>query len=166
MVPDEIKSTGKDIPAANRPILVLGVGNILLGDEGIGVRVIETMVAKSLPENMELLDGGTAAVDLMSVLEGREKVIIIDAVKGGGEPGALYRFTPDDVEDLENIHTSLHQVGLLEVLLQMKYLGSMPPAIIIIGVEPEGLDWSLELSPRVKEVIPRVIELVRAEVGI
>ena len=82
---------------SRRPILVLGIGNILLRDEGVGVRVIERMLKMRLPDNVELVDGGTAGADLLDVLAERKKVIVIDAVQADCEPGTVLKFTADDL---------------------------------------------------------------------
>jgi hydrogenase maturation protease len=146
--------------APSHTTLILGVGNILLGDEGIGVRVVEAMKDMDTPGDVELLDGGTASLDLLQILDGRKKVIIIDAVQGGEEPGTLYRFTPGDIRANRPVSTSLHQVGLLETLSTLELSGNPPRDITIFGIEPENLDWSLELSPGIAALIPRIIELV------
>jgi hydrogenase maturation protease len=151
--------------APHSSILILGVGNILLGDEGVGVRVIEAMQEMDLPDTIELLDGGTASIDILEFLKNRERVIVIDAVQGGGgEPGTLYRFTPADIKVRKPVYTSLHQVGLLESLTTLEYTGESLKDIIIFGVEVEKLGWSLELSPDIKAVIPRIIEKVLEEI--
>gem|GEM_PF-6232927 len=102
-----------DLPSAcaeARPgILILGVGNILQKDDGIGVRVIERLMATDVSPRAELLDGGTAGMDLLSEVIGREKVVVVDAVRGGGAPGAVYRFAPESVEEEPYPITSLHQ---------------------------------------------------------
>jgi hydrogenase maturation protease len=143
--------------------LVLGVGNILLSDEGVGVHAIEAMKDQDLPPDVEVLDGGTASLELLNILADRDKVIIIDAVVGGGEPGTIYRFTPDDIKYHSVTFTSLHQISLLETLTDAKYLGIAPKAVIILGVEPKEIDLGLEMTPEVSAVIPRVVELVMAE---
>ncbi len=144
-------------------ILIMGVGNILLSDEGVGVRVIETMKSMTLPDNVEILDGGTGAFDLFDILANRDKVIIIDAVKGGGEPGAVYRFVPDDIKAEAKFLTSVHQVSLLDTLSMARIIGCSPRDIVIFGIEPREIDWGLELSPEVAAVVPKVIELVLSE---
>ena len=157
---------GQNTDSAPSPsILILGVGNILLGDEGVGVRVIEAMSKMLLPENVELIDGGTASMDILSSLDPATKVIIIDAVQGGGEPGTIYRFIPKDIKSPKPVFTSLHQVGLLESLSELEMVGKSALDIIIYGVEPKNLEWNLELSPEIASVIPRVLELVIEEIN-
>ncbi len=127
------------------------------------MRVVEAMKEERLPDNVELLDGGTAALDLLDELVERDKVIIIDAVKGDNEPGAIYRFTHKDIATQRDSFTSLHQIGLFETLKMAEYLGSAPPEIVIIGIEPEKIEWGLGLSPEVAAIVPKVIELVMGE---
>ena len=165
MIQKEANKQGKEKSISRPFILILGVGNILLSDEGVGVRVIEAMEGRELPDNVELFDGGTASVDLLDSLANRDKVIIIDAVKGGNEPGTLYCFTPADITVQRQNLTSLHQVGLLETLTMTEYLGCATREVVIFGIEPQKVSWGLELSPEVTAVVPRVVELVLNELG-
>jgi hydrogenase maturation protease len=117
-----------------------------------------------LSANVELMDGGTASMDILSSLDPTTKVIIIDAVQGGGEPGTIYRFIPKDIKAPKPVFTSLHQVGLLESLSELEMVGKPPLDIIIYGVEPKNLEWDLNLSPEIASVIPRVSELLIEEI--
>ncbi|MCJ7700264.1 MAG: hydrogenase maturation protease, partial [Anaerolineales bacterium] len=119
-----------------------GFGNILLKDEGIGVHVIQKMDSMPRKNGRELLliDGGTCPDALFYLPEEIGKLIVVDAVKGGGEPGSIYRFTPNDIEFKKATITSLHQLGLEESLGMMKILGKYPEMVIIIGVEPKEID--------------------------
>ncbi len=146
------------------PRLILGVGNLLLRDEGVGVHVISALRDRELPDDVELWDGGTASFDLLDTLAGRRQVIIIDAVRTGSEPGTIFRFTPEDISASREQVTSLHQVGLLEALTVAEHLlDSAPQEVIILGIEPKEIDWGLELSPDVEAAVPKVIELVMEE---
>jgi hydrogenase maturation protease len=145
------------------PILILGVGNILLSDEGVGVRVVEALQQMRLPENVEVLDGGTASMALLDSLSHRDRVIVVDAVKGHQEPGTIYRFTPADISVQREIITSLHQIDLLDALAQVEFLGCAPRDVVLYGIEPKDIALGLELTPEVETVIPRVIELVLSE---
>jgi hydrogenase maturation protease len=147
------------------PVLILGVGSILLRDEGVGVRLVEAMSKCKLPPGVELIDGGTASVELIDYIRGRKKVVIIDAVKGGQEPASIYRFKDTDVDGVQRPQLSLHDIGLLENLALVKYLDKPPEEMIIFGVEPKDMSVGLELSPEVAKVIPRLIELVLAEIA-
>ncbi|MFC2066060.1 HyaD/HybD family hydrogenase maturation endopeptidase [Chloroflexota bacterium] len=163
MTIDKTEERGRKNPAPSPCILILGVGNILLSDEGVGIRVVEAMKGMTLPDHVELMDGGTGAFDLFNIIADRDNVIIIDAVKGGGEPGAVYRFRPDDISVQGQYLTSVHQVSLMDTLTMAKLTGCSPRDIVIYGIEPKKLGWGLELSPEVAAVIPRVIELVLNE---
>jgi len=146
------------------PRLILGVGNLLLRDEGVGVHVISALRDRELPDDVELWDGGTASFDLLDTLAGRRQVIIIDAIRTGSEPGTIFRFTPEDISASREQVTSLHQVGLLETLnLAEHLLDSAPEEVIILGIEPKEIDWGLELSAEVEAAVLKVIELVIEE---
>lgn len=146
------------------PRLILGVGNLLLRDEGVGVHVISALRDQELPDDVELCDGGTASFDLLDTLVGRRQVIIIDAVRTGSEPGTIFRFTPEDISASREQITSLHQVGLLEILNVVEHLlDSAPEEVIVLGIEAKEIDWGLELSAEVEAAVPKVIELVRSE---
>ena len=145
------------------PVLVLGVGNILLSDEGVGVRAVEALQQVTLPDGVEALDGGTASMALLDSLSNRERVIVIDAVKGNHDPGTIYRFTPADIRVHREIATSLHQLGLLDALAQLEFLGRAPRDVVLYGIEPKDIGLGLELTSEVKAAMPRVVELVLSE---
>lgn len=142
--------------------LIVGIGNLLCRDEGIGVHVIHEMESMRLPGRIELLDIGTSTMDLISYLDGVEKLIVIDAMKAGGAPGTLYRCRPEDLFPTEEGPVSLHEIGLLETLTMAKKMG-MEINTVIIGVEPKVLDWGMELSEEVKNKISAIIEAVLKE---
>ena len=143
-------------------ILIVGIGNILCRDEGIGVHVIQEMEDMELPGHIKLLDIGTSTPDLISLLEGVKKLIIIDALKAGGSPGAIYRCKPEDLLANEEGPISLREIGLIETLNMAKKMGKEIDAVII-GVEPKVLDWGVELSGELKKQIPAIIEAVLKE---
>ncbi len=148
------------------PRLILGVGNLLLRDEGVGVHVISALRDRELPDDVELWDGGTTSFDLLDTLAGRRQVIIIDTVRTGSEPGTIFRFTPEDISASREQVTSLHQVGLLETLnIAEHLLDSAPEEVIILGIEPKEIDWGLELSAEIEAAVPKVVELVMTELN-
>ena len=149
---------------APAPTLILGVGNILLRDEGAGVRAVEVLREMDLPRGVEALDGGTLGVDRVALIADRERLIVIDVVRAGGPPGTVYRLSPDDLSRPDVPHISLHQTGLLEALLMAGRLGCAPREVTIFGVEPRVIDYGLDLSREVTAVLPRVIGLVLAMV--
>jgi hydrogenase maturation protease len=147
------------------PILVLGIGNILLRDEGVGVRVIEQLREMPVPEDVELVDGGTAGADLLEVLAERRKVIVIDAVQAECEPGTVLRFTADELVRPDGVGMSLHEVGLGEALIMTEQLGCKPEDVVVFGIAPKNIESGLELSEEIAASVPKVIELVLAEIA-
>ena len=145
------------------PILVLGIGNILLRDEGVGVRAIEALRRHALPAGVELCDGGTAGLALADVLAGRRKVIVIDAMQAGLPPGTIRRLTPADLLPPSAAGVSVHEAGLVEALHSAHLLGETPEDVVIIGVQPGDVSPGLELTAAVAAALPQVIDLVLAE---
>jgi hydrogenase maturation protease len=143
-------------------ILIVGIGNLLCRDEGIGVHVIQEMRTMKLPSHIELLDIGTSTMDLISYLENVKKMIVIDAMKAGGAPGTIYKCRPEDLLPKGGEPISLHDIGVIETLTMAKKMG-MEIETVIIGVEPEIMDWGMELSEEVKKRIPFIIEAVLKE---
>jgi len=144
--------------------VVVGIGNLLLKDEGVGIHLAQALEGIPSPIEFEVIDGGTSP-DLLPLLEGVDKLVIVDAAKGSGEPGDIYRFTLDEINlEVKGI-TSVHQIGLLETLRVMKSLGTEPQKTVIIGVEPKEIDWGLELSPEVERKMPEIIAMVLEEIA-
>lgn len=144
--------------------IVLGVGNLLLKDEGVGVHAVRVLADRSLPPGVEVIDGGTAGFDLLHLLEGSDKIIIVDALKAGEPPGAVYRLTAEGCrqQGLSPV-VSLHGLGILEVVKALELLEQRAPEVVIIGVEPKEIDWGLELTPEVTASLPFVLELIEEE---
>lgn len=150
---------------ATKKTLIAGLGNILLGDEGVGVRVIEEMERRfTLPAGLSLLDGGTAGYALIDYMKGYDRLIMIDAVRGGKKPGTIYRLNADDIQQRTDLKLSGHQISLPDVLLLAGKLDKLPE-ILLIGIEPKDMDYNLELSSDVKDAAAKVIELLAQELG-
>ncbi len=154
-------------------ILVLGLGNILLKDEGVGAHVAQRLQEQSLPGNVETLDGGTAALDVLLLAEDMEKLVIIDAMRAGGKPGTIYlaRVPVQETDQLTQFFArqdgskiSLHQAGLLDALIAARAIGRVPEEIVIVGVEPAEVDYGLELTDEVERRIPEIIDTVLKEI--
>lgn len=143
--------------------LILGIGNLLLRDEGVGVHVAKILEEMSLPEGVEVVEGGTLGFDLLGYFEGVEKLVVVDALKGGGEPGSIYKVKPEQLKASKDRPLSLHQLGFLEVWEMARLLG-FEPEVVIIGVEPKDLGWGMELSPEVESKLQKVVEVVLEEV--
>jgi hydrogenase maturation protease len=147
------------------PTLVLGLGNILLQDEGVGVRVVEAIQRLPLPADVEVVDGATAGMALLDILADRRRVIVIDAIDGDWEPGTVVRFGPNDLLPRQSQAVSLHELGLLEALIAAQRLGVAPQELVILGVRPYEVACGLSLSREMAALLPRVVELVLAELG-
>lgn len=144
---------------------IVGMGNLLLQDEGIGIHLIQALKEASLSQagELELIDGGTALPPLPI---GLDKLIIVDAAQGGGEPGTIYRLRPEDIGDGGVAIFSSHQLGLREELRLMELEDAKPREVVIFGVEPKTIDWGLELSPELRERLPQLVRLVLQEAGV
>jgi len=142
--------------------LIIGCGNLLSGDEGIGVHLIEYLKNKTLPEDIELLDGGTAGFELIDFIRSAQKVVIVDAVKAGGRPGQIYRFGPEDFETENRPKMSVHGISLKDVFASAEKLGPLP-AIKIIAAEPKDTGPGTELSGQLRQSLPRLAQLALAE---
>jgi hydrogenase maturation protease len=142
--------------------LVMGIGNVLLRDEGIGCHVVRALEEVGLSD-VEIIDGGTS-LDALQLSEDTDKLIIVDAVKGGGRPGQIYRFYPEDITLEQKPLLSLHDMSLVDSLKLMQLWHNIDEAVII-GVEPKDIDWGLELSPELQERIPRIIDAILAELN-
>ena len=145
-------------------ITVLGIGNLLLKDEGIGVHLVQKLAGTVDSTKVDLIDAGTSP-EFMSLLGGNiDKLIVVDAVKAGNEPGTIYRLSPDNLDLDSRPRFSLHDIGVLDNLKTMALLGRLPKSTVIIGVEPKTIEFGLDLSPEVEEKLPKIIDLVLKEI--
>ena len=142
--------------------LVLGLGNLLLADEGVGVHVAQRLLDSEAIDDVVVLDVGNAVLDALPAIAAADKVIVVDAMKGGGLPGTVYRLSIEDCSSagpIGSVHgfdmkSVLHLVGRKE-----------PPEVTVIGIEPEVIGWSTELSLAVAEALPDVMATVRQELS-
>ena len=150
---------------AKKRILVLGVGNILFTDEGIGVRVVEQLQERyKFSTNVSLLDGGTLGMRLMDYIVKSDKLIIVYAVMGDQEAGSIYRLTGDDLRKSLSFKNSLHQTDLVDTLIYCELIGNSPDTVVI-GIQPADLQtMSMQLSPAVNKALPEVMRRVLQEV--
>jgi len=141
---------------------VLGIGNVLLRDEGIGCHVVHALEEIPLPD-VKIIDGGTCA-GIIPPLEATDKLVIVDAVKGGGTPGQIYRFHLEDIALEPKPFLSLHDMSSVDDLMLIQPLHNISEAVII-GVEPGEIKWGLELSPELQAEIPQIIDVILAELN-
>ena len=145
---------------------VLGIGNALLRDEGIGCHVAHALEEIPLTD-VKIIDGGTCP-DVLQFLEATDKLIIVDAVKGGGTPGQIYRFYLEDITLEQKPWLSLHDVGLVENFMLTQLCHPAFTGVseaVIIGVEPKEINWGLELSPELQGKMPQIIDTILAELN-
>ena len=143
--------------------LVLGLGNTLLKDDGLGVKVIEQLQVKA--HQAEIRNGATLGLSLFEILKGAEKAIVVDAVDMGRTPGTVIRFTAVELLNLKVGQSfSLHEIGLLEVLKIGQSLNEEFNNVIIIGVQPKDLSPGEGLTPEVEGRIPEIVEMIEKEV--
>lgn len=152
-------------PQPGRAVL-LGVGNILLTDEGVGVRAIERFERQfELPDNVAVLDGGTSAMEMLDDLEDLDLLVVVDCVRVGKAPASVVVLTEDEVPAFFRQRLSPHQVGLSDVFATMLLTGRAPKAIVVIGVQPVEIGLSMELTPQVEAVMPTVLDAIGAAFG-
>jgi hydrogenase maturation protease len=145
-------------------ILILGVGNILLTDESVGVKVIEDLQRRYvIPPEVEIVDGGTAGMELLEIMANRDLVIITDAVRTGHAPGTRVRLAGEQVPAFFRTRISPHQLGISDVIATLMVMNELPKEIVILGVVPESLETGLELTPTVAEALPRMVQDVVEE---
>jgi hydrogenase maturation protease len=138
--------------------LVIGLGNLLRGDDGVGIRVIQSLTGQKLPDGVEVVDGGTQGLGIVSLMEGRKRVIVVDAANVGKAPGEFACFTPADARLLgDDEHLTIHGAGLRDALLLAQALQVLPDDVVIVGVQPANLDWDDDLSPEVEAAIPQIV---------
>ncbi|MFQ3565683.1 MAG: hydrogenase maturation protease [Aggregatilineales bacterium] len=144
--------------------LILALGNPLRGDDGVGEAVLEHLRSAALPHDVALMDGGTAGLEIVLLLQNCERAVIIDAADMDRNPGEWAWFTPSQVcQNARDMHLrgTLHYAGLAEALTLGAALNLLPPHIDIVGIQPETIDWRTGLSEPVLNAVPRVAEEVR-----
>ena len=145
-------------------IMVLGVGNLLFTDEGVGIHTVQTLLEQyEFSENVSIEDGGVLGINLLGIISEADELIVVDAIRNGGAPGTLHRLEGDDIPKRILAKNSLHQVDLLEALTLCQALDKVPETVIV-GVEPEDIETlSLELTPPVQDKMGDLIAMVLKE---
>jgi hydrogenase maturation protease len=158
----EVSERGEDFSPLQKTV-VLGIGNILLSDEGVGVHIANELARMALPPEVSVVEGGTDGFRLLNIITETDRLIIVDAVRGGSEPGSIYRFDVGEVRNCPSgFKTSVHQIGILEVIDLSGLIGKTPHTTVI-GIEPKSFEMSMDLSPEIREKVPKIIELVLNE---
>ncbi len=149
----------------DKQTIVLGLGNPLMGDEGIGIKLIEMLQSASgdFPE-ADFVDAGTGGMSLLHLIAGRKKAVIIDCCIMGETPGTIKKFTPDQVKTVKQLtHLSLHEVDIIKVIDLARQLGDCPEEIIFFGIEPAAVTQQMELSEILTDRLPQYTETIKAQ---
>jgi hydrogenase maturation protease len=155
-----------------KPVLVLGLGNPLQRDDGVGIRVVEELERRTLPPHVEVMDGGTPGVGLINLMEGRARVVIVDAAEMGRAPGEVIRFSFGSAQDKRagdvkltgsSARLSLHRSGVADALTLADALNLSLPEIVVYGVQPAQVGWGEELSAEVAAAVSGLVETIIRE---
>lgn len=146
---------------------VLGIGNIILSDEGFGVRVVEYLQKNfNFPDNVSLIDGGTLGVELTHFVTGTKRLLIIDSINGGAEPGKIFHLRNDEIKNHFAQKISAHEVGIQDVLTMLELSGRKIPHVELIGAQPFSLEAGTELTPEMQKLLPvfadKAVEILRS----
>ena len=145
--------------------LILGIGNVLLTDEGVGVRTLNELQRRfTFSDDVELLDGGTSGIELLRHIQDHDNLIIIDCMTYDQPPGTVYRVENEDVPSVFRTRISPHQLGLSDLLAAAMLTDRTPKNLVLFGVEPESVDIGLELTETVEKSLAKLIKAVVEEV--
>jgi hydrogenase maturation protease len=148
------------------PKLLVGIGNLLRGDDGVGVRAAQLAAALPLPAEVEVLEVGSAGLDAADVLEARERVVVVDAIDAGAAAGTIFRLEPGELCPACRSGISVHDFHLLDALEQTRLLGRAPNAVVVLAVQVGDVSAGIGLSPAVSGALGRVIEAALDELGV
>ncbi len=142
-----------------KDVVVIGLGNVLLSDEGIGIHLVRRLSSRQDEfTSIEFIDAGTAGMSLLHLIANRKKAVIIDCAQMGVEPGAIRRFTADEVQDVRKLsHYSLHEADILQVINLSKQLGECPNEVVFFGIQPETLSPGRNLSKTLYDIFDSYI---------
>ena len=149
-----------------KPIIVLGLGNPLMADEGIGTRLIEELKsACGSDARADFIDAGTGGMTVLTYIAGRQKAIIIDCALMGEEPGTIKRFTSDEVVSVKKLsHLSQHDSDILSVIELSKQLGECPEEVVFFGIEPKAIEQKMQLTQVIESKVNEYVTMISKEV--
>jgi hydrogenase maturation protease len=147
-------------------ILVLGIGNSLMNDDALGVTAIEELQSRyTFPAGVTVVDGGTLGLDLLPMLEGVKKLLIIDAIDMGAAPGALFRLQGEEVPRAFASKLSVHQMGVQDLLAVAELQGHVPEELVVWGVQPGSIEMEMRLTPAVAAAMIALLDGVVGELA-
>lgn len=142
-------------------ITVLGIGNIILKDEGFGVHIVEKLQQEySFPEDVQVIDGGTLGMELMNYIIGTEKLIVVDAISGDAEPGTFFRFVNAQVKAYFQEKVSMHELGIQDVLAALEVIEKPVKDVIVMGAQPFTVDAGVGLTKDMEKLVEKTKNLV------
>jgi hydrogenase maturation protease len=140
--------------------MVLGVGNLVHMDDGLGIHAIHQLEKdERVPEGVTLLDGGTLGMGLIGHISGFPRLLVIDAVRAGEVPGTLVRYSGAGLKGLPG-KASVHQLGFADLMIAMQLLGDPPEEVVLFGIEPVATEWGAELTRPVQDALPSLLDVV------
>ena len=143
------------------PLLVLGLGNVLLEDDGVGGAAVSLLLDRfAPPAGVCIFDGGTLGLALLPYLEAADAVILVDAITSNSAPGTLIRLEGDEVGPAVMSRLSPHQIGVADLLDSARWLGRYPGRVVLLGLNPASMDLAVGLSPLVRAALPALVERV------
>ena len=154
--PEEIERARKELEATPA-VTVLGIGNVILQDEGFGVRAAELLREKyDFPPTVQIIDGGTLGAELLGVITGTEHLLVLDSVNGGKEAGTLFHFENEGISAHFQDKLSVHEVGIQDVLATLSVTGRAIPDVVVLGAQPYAVGAGVALSPQMEALLPEI----------
>ena len=150
----------------NKKPVVLGLGNPLFSDEGVGIHVIHSLMRSDYQKKAELVDGGTDGLLLLNFVEEADHLIVVDAINGDLSPGSIRKLDLAEIPVLVRQKLSPHQLSFQEVLALANLRVKLPSSLVLFGVQPALLDWGTRLSPTVKAAVPALIRMVKNQIDL
>jgi hydrogenase maturation protease len=148
------------------PIVVLGLGNVLRRDEGLGIRALQRLQERyDFPEEIQLVDGGTLGLELLAYLEDARRLLVLDATLTERPPGALIRLAGEDVPAFLGMRSSPHEIGLADLLAVLRLRGLEPEEVVVLGMQPEVIELGWELSPAVSAELDLLVDMAVSELA-
>lgn len=152
--------------SSRTPLLVLGLGNVLLGDDGVGAAALASLNERfEPPDGVRIFDGGTLGLSLLPYVEEAASVILVDAINADAPPGTFVRLDGHDVGPAVATRLSPHQVGVADLLDGARWLDRYPPRLVLLGLVPESIELGVGLSPRVRTAVGDLAERIVEEAG-
>ncbi len=149
-----------------KKLLVMGIGNMLLTDDGIGVFAAQKLLTEKFPDNVTVLEAGTFTQDVFYLFEGYDAILVLDIVHAQGKPGTIYKLSESDLVDNEKQRLSIHDIDLIDSLNMAELLHGHRPKIQVLGMEPDDFTtWNIGLSPKVQEKFEDYLTLARKEIN-